>query len=85
MCRRIRNPSGHHNIRLADHPAAFVKGEFVGGSDMAMEMYESGELQQLPIAEFQRQFQDSLPGTGWGCAADKADNIPLVKGKVGYR
>jgi monothiol glutaredoxin len=24
-----------------------VNGEFVGGSDIMMEMYESGELQQL--------------------------------------
>jgi monothiol glutaredoxin len=24
-----------------------VKGEFVGGSDIMMEMFESGELQQL--------------------------------------
>jgi monothiol glutaredoxin len=24
-----------------------VKGEFVGGSDIMMEMYESGELQQV--------------------------------------
>jgi len=24
-----------------------VKGEFIGGSDIMMEMYQSGELQQL--------------------------------------
>ncbi len=28
-------------------PQLFVKGEFVGGSDIMMEMYESGELQQI--------------------------------------
>ena len=28
-------------------PQVYVKGEFVGGSDIMMEMYESGELQQL--------------------------------------
>jgi monothiol glutaredoxin len=28
-------------------PQLFVKGEFVGGSDIMMEMYEAGELQQL--------------------------------------
>jgi monothiol glutaredoxin len=28
-------------------PQLFVKGEFVGGSDIMMEMYESGELQQV--------------------------------------
>jgi monothiol glutaredoxin len=28
-------------------PQLYVKGEFVGGSDILMEMYEAGELQQL--------------------------------------
>ena len=28
-------------------PQLYVKGEFVGGSDIMMQMYESGELQQL--------------------------------------
>ena len=28
-------------------PQLYVKGEFVGGSDILMEMYESGELQQM--------------------------------------
>jgi monothiol glutaredoxin len=28
-------------------PQLYVHGEFVGGSDIMMEMYESGELQQL--------------------------------------
>jgi monothiol glutaredoxin len=28
-----------------------VKGEFVGGSDIMLEMFESGELQQLVQAE----------------------------------
>ncbi len=32
-------------------PQLFVKGEFVGGSDIMMEMFESGELQQLLGAE----------------------------------
>ena len=27
-------------------PQLYVKGEFIGGSDILMEMYESGELQQ---------------------------------------
>ena len=31
-------------------PQLYVKGEFVGGSDILMEMYESGELQQLLVA-----------------------------------
>jgi monothiol glutaredoxin len=28
-------------------PQLYVKGEFVGGSDIMMEMYENGELQQV--------------------------------------
>jgi monothiol glutaredoxin len=28
-------------------PQLYVKGEFIGGSDIMMEMYESGEMQQL--------------------------------------
>ena len=28
-------------------PQLYVKGEFVGGSDIMMEMYENGELQEL--------------------------------------
>ncbi|MFV0624798.1 Grx4 family monothiol glutaredoxin [Sphingomonas sp. ac-8] len=32
-------------------PQLYVRGEFVGGSDIMMEMYESGELAQLFGAE----------------------------------
>ena len=32
-------------------PQLYVKGEFVGGSDIMREMFESGELQQLVGAE----------------------------------
>ena len=28
-------------------PQLYVKGEFIGGSDIMMEMYESGELREL--------------------------------------
>ena len=28
-------------------PQLYVKGEFIGGSDIMMEMYESGELKQV--------------------------------------
>ena len=31
-------------------PQLYVGGEFVGGSDMMMEMYQSGELQQMLAA-----------------------------------
>lgn len=34
-------------------PQLYVKGEFVGGSDIMMEMFESGELQQLVGGEAQ--------------------------------
>ena len=32
-------------------PQLYVKGEFIGGSDIMMEMYESGELQQVIAGE----------------------------------
>lgn len=32
-------------------PQLYVKGEFIGGSDIMMEMYEAGELQQLVETE----------------------------------
>jgi monothiol glutaredoxin len=32
-------------------PQLYVKGEFVGGSDIMMEMFESGELKELVGAE----------------------------------
>ena len=32
-------------------PQLYVKGEFVGGSDIMMEMYESGELAELLAAK----------------------------------
>ena len=32
-------------------PQLYVKGEFVGGSDIMMEMYESGELAELLSAK----------------------------------
>ncbi len=32
-------------------PQLYVKGEFVGGSDIMMEMFESGELKQLVAGE----------------------------------
>ena len=32
-------------------PQLYIRGEFVGGSDIVMEMYESGELQKKLAAE----------------------------------
>ena len=32
-------------------PQLYVRGEFVGGSDIMMEMYQNGELQQLVGAD----------------------------------
>ncbi|MEJ7929028.1 Grx4 family monothiol glutaredoxin [Ramlibacter sp. AN1015] len=31
-------------------PQLYVRGEFIGGSDIMMEMYESGELQQVLVS-----------------------------------
>jgi len=39
-------------------PQLYVKGEFLGGSDIMMEMYEAGELQQLLAP------QDATPSAG---------------------
>ena len=33
-------------------PQLYIKGEFIGGSDIMTEMYQSGELQQLLKAQF---------------------------------
>ena len=32
-------------------PQLYVKGEFLGGSDIRMEMYEAGELQELVTSQ----------------------------------
>ncbi|MCZ2496734.1 Grx4 family monothiol glutaredoxin [Xylophilus sp. Kf1] len=32
-------------------PQLYVRGEFIGGSDIMMEMYESGELQKVLTSE----------------------------------
>jgi len=38
-------------------PQLYVQGEFIGGSDIMMEMYESGELQQLLAGKMQHLAQ----------------------------
>jgi monothiol glutaredoxin len=39
---RCRNSPRHQGIQqLAHHPQLYIKGEFIGGSDIMMEMYES--------------------------------------------
>ena len=32
-------------------PQLYVKGEFLGGSDIMMEMYEAGELQEIVTSQ----------------------------------
>ena len=52
---KVRNIFGDPNIRPAvcafsnwpTIPQVFVNGEFVGGSDIVVEMYRSGELQRM--------------------------------------
>ncbi len=47
-CSDMEVRQGHQGIfRLADDPQLYVKGEFVGGSDIMMEMWEAGELHTL--------------------------------------
>jgi len=36
-------------------PQVYVDGKFLGGSDILMEMYQSGELQKLLASEAQQQ------------------------------
>jgi monothiol glutaredoxin len=51
----LQNPDVRQGIKEFSNwptiPQLYVKGEFVGGSDIMMEMFESGELQQLVAAE----------------------------------
>ena len=42
ICQGIKSYSDWPTI-----PQLYIKGEFVGGSDIMMEMFEAGELQQL--------------------------------------
>jgi release factor glutamine methyltransferase len=45
--RRRRNSPGHQGLQPVAHDSAALRqGEFIGGSDIMMEMYESGELKQ---------------------------------------
>lgn len=40
-------------------PQLYIKGEFIGGSDILMELYQSGELQQkLPKSESEASTQN---------------------------
>jgi len=47
----LQNPEIRNGIKdYSDWPTVpqlYVKGEFVGGSDIMMEMFQAGELQQL--------------------------------------
>ena len=47
-------------------PQLYVKGEFVGGSDIMMEMFESGELQQLVGRCLTGRFDITKRGGGAG-------------------
>ena len=44
-------------------PQLYVKGEFVGGSDIMLEMFQSGELQQLVGAPKPRNKKGRWRGT----------------------
>lgn len=47
----LEDPEIRQGIKEYSHwptiPQLYVRGEFIGGSDIMMEMYESGELQRL--------------------------------------
>ena len=62
-------------------PQLYVKGEFVGGSDIMMEMFESGELQQILPASAARGEGDH-PQDGGGAppsAAAAAATSPSLR------
>jgi len=39
-------------------PQLYIDGEFIGGSDIMMEMYEKGELEQLLLEVFDKQLEE---------------------------
>jgi monothiol glutaredoxin len=47
----LEDPDIRQGIKEYSHwptiPQLYIKGEFIGGADIMMEMHESGELQQL--------------------------------------
>ena len=49
----LQDAAIRHGIKLFSDwptiPQLYVKGEFIGGSDIMMEMYESGELADLMV------------------------------------
>ena len=51
----LEEPEIRHGIKEYSNwptiPQLYVKGEFIGGSDIMMEMFESGELTQLISAK----------------------------------
>ena len=34
-------------VRFSNYASSFINGELIGGSDIALEMYQSGELQEM--------------------------------------
>ena len=57
-------------------PQLFIDGELVGGCDIVMEMYESGELQQALGLEAEPESEVQEPGRRRGAAA--LDREPAV-------
>ena len=51
----LRDPEVRAGVKVFSDwptvPQLYVKGEFVGGSDIMMEMYQSGELAELMAAK----------------------------------
>jgi monothiol glutaredoxin len=51
----LRDPEVRAGVKVFSDwptvPQLYVKGEFVGGSDIMMEMFESGELGELLVAK----------------------------------
>jgi monothiol glutaredoxin len=61
----LEDPEIFQNLpRYADWPTfpqIYIKGELIGGCDITLELYKSGELQKL-MEDAVRQVQTSVPG-----------------------
>ena len=70
-------------------PQLYVKGEFIGGSDIMMEMYENGELQQALAGKSVRRWHPPAaaglrpasglwrPAPRWGKATGRASRCSV--------
>jgi glutaredoxin-related protein len=61
----LLSPPSFADLPSNKHAQVFVKGEFIGGSDILMEMHKAGELTQL-AEELQQQQGGGTGGASGG-------------------